>query len=150
MNDVNHKNAGRRNSFETLASVFTTVAEEEKKQVEKYQAHPVTQRQQSRKELVMSQIAHEQERRVLVMVSIVTGVFIICWLPFVTYVHFILYHCKWISTRFYEPSLWFGFLNSTINPFIYAQYAPGFKNHFGKLLIVETFSKFKNKIADTF
>ncbi|XP_069830305.1 trace amine-associated receptor 4-like [Dendropsophus ebraccatus] len=66
--------------------------------------------------------------------SLVMGVFILCWLPFFAltvadpYLNFI------ISEDIYNICLWLGYFNSSLNPIIYGFFYPWFKKSF--LLIV--------------
>lgn len=81
-----------------------------------------------------------RETKTAQTLSIVMGGFILCWLPF-----FIFY----LSTPFIQQNdvnqlimqycTWLGWINSAINPFIYAFYSPDFRIAFWRL----TFKHFK-------
>ncbi|XP_044147108.1 trace amine-associated receptor 4-like [Bufo gargarizans] len=66
--------------------------------------------------------------------SLVMGVFILCWLPFFTltvtdpYVNFS------ISDDVYNTVLWLGYFNSAFNPIIYGLFYPWFKKSFHLIL----------------
>ncbi|XP_063297831.1 trace amine-associated receptor 4-like [Pelobates fuscus] len=66
--------------------------------------------------------------------SLVMGVFILCWLPFfiVTvvdpYINFLT------SDNLYNAVLWLGYFNSTLNPIIYALFYPWFQKSFKCIL----------------
>ncbi|XP_054714279.1 probable G-protein coupled receptor No18 [Uloborus diversus] len=80
--------------------------------------------------------AFQRERRVAKSLSVVVGGFIVCWLPFFT-VYLIEPFC---DTCFFHPTLsaclvWLGWVNSAINPFIYALNNQDFKKAFLRLTI---------------
>ncbi|KAM9316676.1 trace amine-associated receptor 4-like [Gastrophryne carolinensis] len=71
--------------------------------------------------------------------SLVMGVFILCWLPFFTftivdpYLHFAT------SKDVYNAVLWLGYFNSALNPIIYAFFYPRFKKAFECILTGKIF-----------
>ncbi|XP_015914699.1 probable G-protein coupled receptor No18 [Parasteatoda tepidariorum] len=80
--------------------------------------------------------AFQRERRVAKSLSVVVGGFIICWLPFFT-VYLIEPFCQ---SCVFHPTLtaclvWLGWVNSAINPFIYALNNNDFKKAFLRLTI---------------
>lgn len=80
--------------------------------------------------------AFQRERRVAKSLSVVVGGFIVCWLPFFT-VYLIEPFCE--SCHFH-PILnaclvWLGWINSAVNPFIYALNSKDFKKAFIRLTI---------------
>lgn len=80
--------------------------------------------------------AFQRERRVAKSLSVVVGGFIICWLPFFT-VYLIEPFCE---SCVFHPTLtaclvWLGWVNSAINPFIYALNNNDFKKAFLRLTI---------------
>ncbi|GBN01919.1 Octopamine receptor [Araneus ventricosus] len=80
--------------------------------------------------------AFQRERRVAKSLSVVVGGFIICWLPFFI-VYLIEPFCK---SCVFHPTLmaclvWLGWVNSAINPFIYAMNNNDFKKAFLRLTI---------------
>ncbi|XP_023213975.1 octopamine receptor Oamb-like [Centruroides sculpturatus] len=80
--------------------------------------------------------AFQRERRVAKSLSIVVGGFLLCWSPFFA-VYLIEPFC---STCTFHPILlrclvWLGWLNSAINPFIYALNNKDFKRAFLRLTI---------------
>ncbi|XP_076372027.1 putative G-protein coupled receptor No18 [Tachypleus tridentatus] len=82
------------------------------------------------------QTAFQRERRVAKSLSVVVGGFIVCWLPFFT-----LYIVKPFCTGCSIPPIidsclvWLGWLNSAINPFIYALKSNTYKKAFARLTI---------------
>ncbi|GFT67148.1 octopamine receptor [Nephila pilipes] len=80
--------------------------------------------------------AFQRERRVAKSLSVVVGGFIVCWLPFFI-VYLIEPFCK---SCVFHPTLmaclvWLGWVNSAINPFIYAMNNNDFKKAFLRLTI---------------
>ncbi|XP_046382560.1 probable G-protein coupled receptor No18 [Ischnura elegans] len=75
-----------------------------------------------------------RESKTAQTLSVVVGGFVACWLPF-----FIIYLLapflppKAISPNLVSILTWLGWINSAINPFIYAFYSPDFRNAFWRL-----------------
>ncbi|KAH1005589.1 hypothetical protein HUJ04_006539 [Dendroctonus ponderosae] len=86
-----------------------------------------------------------RESKTAQTLSIVMGGFILCWLPF--FINYLL-------TPFIQPNevnrlimlymTWLGWINSAINPFIYAFYSPDFRIAFWRL----TINHFKKGVND--
>ncbi|XP_013780378.2 5-hydroxytryptamine receptor 1F-like [Limulus polyphemus] len=79
--------------------------------------------------------AFQRERRVAKSLSVVVGGFVLCWLPF-----FILYIIRPFCTYEIPQELssclvWLGWVNSAINPFIYALNSTDYKKAFARLTI---------------
>ena len=69
--------------------------------------------------------------------SIIMGVFVLCWLPF-----FLLYitvpFCKqcseYVSDRIVTAAVWLGYINSALNPVIYTVFNLDFRRAFKRLV----------------
>lgn len=79
----------------------------------------------------------KRERKAAKTLAIITGAFVVCWLPFfVMAVLLPIYPADtWpYSDLLMSLSLWLGYFNSTLNPIIYTIFSPEFRHAFKKLL----------------
>lgn len=81
-------------------------------------------------------LAEARERKAAKVLGIVTGAFVVCWLPFFI-VALVIPFCK--EQCFVPPPLkscinWLGYVNSLLNPIIYTVFNKDFKNAFHKIL----------------
>ncbi|XP_013789173.1 5-hydroxytryptamine receptor 2B-like [Limulus polyphemus] len=76
-----------------------------------------------------------RERRAAKTLSIITGVFVICWLPFFVVV-LVMPICSSCSLPAYLFSLfvWLGYSNSMLNPIIYTIFSPDFRCAFKRMM----------------
>jgi 5-hydroxytryptamine receptor 1 len=81
----------------------------------------------------------KRERKAAKTLAIITGAFIICWLPFfVMALHDAI--CPPLTCSYRLPDmvapvlLWLGYFNSTLNPIIYTIFSPEFRLAFKKIL----------------
>ncbi|XP_048505316.1 5-hydroxytryptamine receptor-like isoform X2 [Athalia rosae] len=77
----------------------------------------------------------KRERKAAKTLAIITGAFVVCWLPFFV-VAILLPVCQscYINEYLLDFFLWLGYFNSTLNPVIYTIFSPEFRNAFKKLL----------------
>ncbi|RWR98404.1 hypothetical protein B4U79_07410 [Dinothrombium tinctorium] len=82
-------------------------------------------------------IEAKRERKAAKTLTIITGVFLICWLPF-----FINALLMPICGDMCNPGniviillLWLGWVNSTLNPIIYTIFSPDFRAAFNRIIL---------------
>ncbi|XP_063963649.1 histamine H2 receptor-like [Lytechinus pictus] len=81
------------------------------------------------------------EHRATKMLGVIMGSFIICWVPYFTIFTFIpLCNCE-VPQALSSVALWLGYLNSTLNPILYAALNREFRRAFRKLLRLRRFKR---------
>ncbi|WAQ94492.1 5HTR-like protein [Mya arenaria] len=85
----------------------------------------------------------KRERKAARTLGIITGVYIVCWLPFfiLAIVNPFIRHIKQIPGPLSSVVLWLGYVNSLLNPIIYTVFNPEFRAAFHKIL----FGKYSRK-----
>ncbi|XP_064613662.1 5-hydroxytryptamine receptor-like [Liolophura sinensis] len=87
----------------------------------------------------------KRERKAARTLGIITGAFILCWLPF--FIIALMYpFCHHMTVCQVPPVvrsivLWLGYFNSLLNPIIYTIFSPEFREAFRKIL----FGKYRNR-----
>lgn len=95
------------------------------------QSNPST-KSKTRKETLEA----KRERKAAKTLAIITGAFVICWLPFFL-MALILPLCGKSCTMNDKVAalfLWLGYFNSTLNPVIYTIFSPVFRQAFKRIL----------------
>lgn len=79
----------------------------------------------------------KRERKAAKTLAIITGAFVVCWLPFFV-MALLLPLCAKCETFFTDTIasvfLWLGYFNSTLNPVIYTIFSPEFRQAFKRIL----------------
>ncbi|XP_063232292.1 5-hydroxytryptamine receptor-like isoform X2 [Bacillus rossius redtenbacheri] len=77
----------------------------------------------------------KRERKAAKTLAIITGAFVVCWLPFFI-LAILLPVCQACHFNEYMVSffLWLGYFNSTLNPIIYTIFSPEFRHAFKRIL----------------
>lgn len=78
----------------------------------------------------------KRERKAAKTLAIITGAFVVCWLPFFL-MALILPLCGEtcsINDKIAALFLWLGYFNSTLNPVIYTIFSPEFRQAFKRIL----------------
>lgn len=80
-------------------------------------------------------IEAKRERKAAKTLAIITGAFVVCWLPFFV-MALTLAVCSVCMLPVYVESafLWLGYFNSTLNPIIYTLFSPEFRQAFKRIL----------------
>ncbi|KAK8787888.1 hypothetical protein V5799_022336 [Amblyomma americanum] len=87
------------------------------------------------KKHVEETIESRRERKAAKTVAIITGVFVMCWLPFFV-MALVMPLCETCAPGklVFSFFLWLGYANSMINPIIYTIFSPDFRNAFNRIL----------------
>lgn len=77
----------------------------------------------------------KRERKAAKTLAIITGAFVVCWLPFFI-MALLMPLCDACYINDYMESffLWLGYFNSTLNPVIYTIFSPEFRQAFKRIL----------------
>lgn len=86
-------------------------------------------------------ISRNKERKAAKTLGIVMGVFLICWCPFFVCTVMDPFLDYTIPPTLNEALIWFGYLNSTFNPMIYAFFYPWFRRALKMILFGKIFQK---------
>lgn len=78
----------------------------------------------------------KRERKAAKTLTVITGVFVICWLPFFTMALLmpLCEQCQPSNTMF-SFALWLGYANSMVNPVIYTVFSPDFRMAFKQIYL---------------
>ncbi|KAF7491743.1 Histamine H1 receptor [Sarcoptes scabiei] len=75
-----------------------------------------------------------QEKKAARQLGVILGAFILCWMPYVV-VYVVTAYCTYcISLTGHQITIWLGYFNSFLNPFLYALCNENFKYAFKKML----------------
>lgn len=81
---------------------------------------------------------HKREKKAAKTLAIITGVFIICWMPFFVSVLATVKCPDCMHPLVNSLLMWLGYCNSLLNPIIYTIFSPDFRNAFKKILFGKT------------
>jgi len=77
----------------------------------------------------------KRERKAAKTLAIITGAFVVCWLPFFVCALLMPLRPDWVfDDTMLSVFLWLGYFNSTLNPIIYTIFSPEFRQAFKRLL----------------
>ena len=75
-----------------------------------------------------------KEKKASKTIGVIVGCFVLCWAPFFTVYLTRAYCYRCISDDVFTVFFWIGYINSAMNPLIYARYSRDFRHAFQKLL----------------
>ncbi|XP_075680198.1 uncharacterized protein LOC113791145 [Dermatophagoides pteronyssinus] len=107
----------------------------QKQKQQQRQSPLITAAQRHRNELKREESSRlRQEKKAARQLGVILGAFILCWMPYIiTYV--VTAYCTYcISLTVHQVTIWLGYLNSFLNPFLYALCNENFKHAFKKML----------------
>lgn len=77
----------------------------------------------------------KRERKAAKTLAIITGAFVMCWLPFFIMAILLPVFRTWTFNEYLMSFfLWLGYFNSTLNPIIYTIFSPEFRQAFKRIL----------------
>ncbi|KAL1138169.1 hypothetical protein AAG570_009861 [Ranatra chinensis] len=80
----------------------------------------------------------KRERKAAKTLAIITGAFVVCWLPFFIMAILLplcnMYNACELNDYLFAFFLWLGYFNSTLNPIIYTIFSPEFRHAFKRIL----------------
>jgi len=80
-------------------------------------------------------IARKKEKRATLILGLIMGSFIACWLPFF-FLYILTPMCAWcqVPERAFATAFWLGYMNSALNPVIYTIFNKDFRRAFRRIL----------------
>ncbi|XP_019615083.1 PREDICTED: probable G-protein coupled receptor No18 [Branchiostoma belcheri] len=88
-----------------------------------------------RHEKLRQRIRLSKERRLTMVIGIVMGAFVMCWLPFfVSYLVLTVCTTCRLSPLLFRFFVWLGYCNSALNPLIYTLFNKDFRDAFRKII----------------
>ncbi|XP_019615569.1 PREDICTED: 5-hydroxytryptamine receptor 1B-like [Branchiostoma belcheri] len=84
-----------------------------------------------------------KERRLTVVICIVTGAFVTCWSPFFVAYVVRTVHRSLVSSALFRGFVWLGYCNSALNPIIYTLMNTDFRQAFQQVLIRKFNTQFR-------
>ncbi|XP_005389273.1 PREDICTED: trace amine-associated receptor 1 [Chinchilla lanigera] len=90
---------------------------------------------------VKNGILQSKERKAATTLGLLLGVFLICWCPFFVSTVMDPFLNYLVPLTLNEALIWFGYLNSTLNPMVYAFFYPWFRKALKTILIGKIFRK---------
>ncbi|XP_066141966.1 5-hydroxytryptamine receptor-like [Euwallacea fornicatus] len=83
----------------------------------------------------------KRERKAAKTLAIITGAFVLCWLPFFIMAVIMPINAQIFKKYMVSIFLWLGYFNSTLNPIIYTIFSPEFRHAFKKILCGRNYAR---------
>ncbi|XP_049823701.1 5-hydroxytryptamine receptor [Aethina tumida] len=83
----------------------------------------------------------KRERKAAKTLAIITGAFVLCWLPFFIMAVILPINANLFEKYLISIFLWLGYFNSTLNPIIYTIFSPEFRHAFKKILCGRNYAR---------
>lgn len=83
----------------------------------------------------------KRERKAAKTLAIITGAFVLCWLPFFVMAVLLPINANLFEKYLISLFLWLGYFNSTLNPIIYTIFSPEFRHAFKKILCGRNYAR---------
>ncbi|VDP80455.1 unnamed protein product [Echinostoma caproni] len=91
-------------------------------------------------------LENQRERKAVITLAIITGCFMLCWLPFFIVAVIAPFNDRMrISKVGHGIVLWLGYSNSLLNPIIYTIFSPDFRNAFRKILFGRYYLRYRDR-----
>lgn len=87
----------------------------------------------------------KRERKAAKTLAIITGAFVMCWLPFFVMAVLLPIYKDLFKGYLISLFLWLGYFNSTLNPIIYTIFSPEFRHAFKKILFGKNYARRRNR-----
>ncbi|NWU42566.1 HRH1 protein, partial [Hylia prasina] len=75
-----------------------------------------------------------RERKAAMQLGVIMAAFMLCWIPYFVLFLVITFHDKEQLSGLHRVTIWLGYMNSTLNPFLYPLCNHNFKKTFKKIL----------------
>ncbi|XP_075237823.1 5-hydroxytryptamine receptor-like [Lycorma delicatula] len=131
---TNNGSAGHQpNDQQMRCSTITTTPQQKTQQPISHIDKPV--HQPTKRDLKKESLEAKRERKAAKTLAIITGAFVVCWLPFFIMALLMpLCDACYINDYLSSFFLWLGYFNSTLNPVIYTIFSPEFRQAFKRML----------------
>ncbi|KAG5869826.1 hypothetical protein JTB14_020184 [Gonioctena quinquepunctata] len=87
----------------------------------------------------------KRERKAAKTLAIITGAFVLCWLPFFIMAVLLPINPNLFDKYLVSICLWLGYFNSMLNPLIYTVFSPEFRHAFKKILCGRNYARRRNR-----
>ena len=81
-----------------------------------------------------SNLVLAKEKKAAKQLGVIVGAFVLCWLPYFTLFMVVAYCGTCVNQTVFTTSIWFGYFNSALNPFLYPMCNANFKRAFKRML----------------